>query len=41
VVVKAAPSAAFIVPEPNFLLELEIVAFDPPAQFSLVDQALE
>ena len=29
--VKAAPSAAFVVAEPYFLLEFEIVAFDPPA----------
>jgi hypothetical protein len=27
--------------EPNFLLELKIVAFDPPAQLGLIDQALE
>ena len=39
--VKAAPSAAFVVAEPNLLLEFEIIAFDPPAQLGQIDQALE
>ena len=29
---KAAPSASFIVTEPEFLLQFLIVALDPPAQ---------
>ena len=39
--VKAAPSAAFVVAEPNFLLEFEIVAFDPPPHLRQIDQTLE
>jgi hypothetical protein len=39
--VKAAPSAAFVVAEPHFLLEFEIVTFDAPAQLGQIDQALE
>jgi len=39
--VEAAPTAAFIVPEADFLLQLEIIAFDPPAQFRLIDHARE
>src|ERR1700693_4171152 len=39
--VKAAPAAAFVVAEPNLLLEFEIVAFDPPAHLRQIDQALE
>ena len=39
--VKAAPSAAFVVAEPSFLLEFEIVAFDPPSHLRQIDQVLE
>jgi hypothetical protein len=38
---KASPSAAFEMPEPDLLLELLIVALDPPAQFGEFDQALK
>src|SRR5271165_5688056 len=37
--VKAAPAASFVISEPDLLLELLIVAFDPPAQLGEVDQA--
>ena len=39
--VEAAPAAAFVVPEPNLLLELLVVALDAPAQLGEIDQALE
>src|SRR5271168_184999 len=39
--VKAAPTAAFIVTEADLLLEFEIVALDPPAELGLVDQTLK
>jgi hypothetical protein len=39
--VKAAPSAAFVAAELNFLLEFEIVAFGPPAHLRHIDHALE
>jgi hypothetical protein len=39
--VKAAPSAAFVVAEPNLLLEFEIIAFDPPPHLRQIDQTLE
>src|SRR5882757_7177074 len=35
---EAAPSAPFIVPEPNFLLEILIVALDAPAPFGQINQ---
>src|SRR6476619_6408176 len=35
---KAAPSASFIVAEPEFLLQFLIVALDPPAQFGEIDE---
>ena len=35
---EAAPSAPFIVPEPDFLLELLIVALDAPAQLGQIDE---
>jgi ATP-dependent Clp protease adapter protein ClpS len=41
VVVKAAPTAAFVVSWPDLLLEFEIVALDPPAEFGMIDHALE
>jgi hypothetical protein len=36
VMVKAAPATAFVVSETDFLLEFEIVALNPPAQFRLI-----
>src|SRR6266853_3324854 len=39
--VKAAPSAAFIMSEPDLLLELLVVAFDAPAQLGEIDQTLK
>src|SRR6266702_9007100 len=39
--VEPAPSATLIVIEPDFLLELLVVAFDAPAHFSEIDQAVE
>src|SRR5258708_29742167 len=39
--VEAAPSAPFIVPEPDFLLELLIVALDAPAQLGKINEPLE
>ena len=39
--VKAAPPAPFIITKPEFLLELLIIALDPPSQLCQVDQAIE
>ena len=39
-VVEAAPPAPFIVTQAEFLLELLIIALDPPAQFGQVDQPI-
>ena len=41
VMVEAAPAAALEVPEPEFLLELLVVAFDAPPELGELDQALE
>src|SRR3954467_8631217 len=41
VMVEAAPAAALEVPEPQFLLELLVVAFDAPPELGKFDQALE
>src|ERR1700750_2378618 len=41
VVVEAAPASAFEVAEPEFLLELLVVALDAPAQLRNVDQTFE
>ncbi len=38
---KASPPAAFIVAEADFLLQFEIVAFDLPAKFGIIDHAFE
>ena len=38
---KAAPSPAFIVPKAEFLLELFVVAFNTPAKFGQKDQRLQ
>jgi hypothetical protein len=38
VMVKAAPSAAFIVPEPDLLLEVLVIALDAPAELGEIDQ---
>src|SRR5438093_13086503 len=40
-VMEAAPSAPFIVPKPDFLLELLIVPLDTPAQLGEVDELTE
>src|SRR4051794_41816073 len=39
--VEAAPAAALEVPEPEFLLELLVVAFDAPPELGKFNQALE
>ena len=39
--VEAAPSASFIVPEPDLLLEIQIVPLDAPAQLGKVDEFAE
>src|SRR3954462_11008882 len=36
--VEAAPGAALVVPEPDFLLEILVIPLDAPAQLSQVDQ---
>ena len=41
VMVKSAPIPAFIVPQPQFLLEFFIIAFDDPAMFGQLDQRLQ
>src|SRR5207344_420962 len=41
VVVKAAPSSSFEMPEPHLLFEFLIIAFDSPAQLGQVDQTSE
>src|SRR5258708_15899414 len=38
---KATPAASFIVPEPDFMLELLIIALDAPAQLGGIDQIAE
>src|SRR5215210_3650597 len=40
-VVEAAPAAALVVPEPEFLLELLVVAFDAPPKLGEFDHARE
>src|SRR3954454_20930079 len=40
-VVEAAPAAALVVPEPEFLLELLVVAFDAPPELGEFDHARE
>ena len=35
---KAAPTSSFIMAEAEFLLELLVVPFDPPAQLGEIDQ---
>src|SRR3978361_275512 len=39
--VKAAPAAAFVVAKPEFLLEVLIIALDPPAPLGLPDEFCE
>src|SRR3954447_21376938 len=39
--VEAAPAAALVVPEPDFLLEVLVVPLDAPAQLGQVDHLLE
>src|SRR4051794_36504698 len=38
---EAAPAAPLIVPEPEFLLELLVVALDAPAQLGKADETVE
>src|SRR5215211_8120211 len=38
---EAAPAAALVMPEPEFLLEVLVVALDPPAQHREVDERRE
>src|SRR4028118_1861828 len=38
---EAAPASPLIVSKPKFLLELLVVALDPPAQLGKLDEALE
>src|SRR5215210_7056132 len=40
-VVEAAPAAALVVPEPEFLLELLVIAFDAPPELGEFNQARE
>src|ERR1700693_2165652 len=38
---EASPSAAFVVAEPDLLLELLVIALDAPAHFGDIDQLTE
>src|SRR3954449_1756055 len=38
---EAAPAASLIVPKAEFLFQLLVIAFDPPAQLGQIDQAIE
>src|SRR3954463_16403982 len=38
---EAAPAAPLVVSQAQFLFQLLIIAFDPPAQFGQIDQAIE
>ena len=40
-VVETAPPAPFIIAEAEFLLELLVVALDPPSQLGDIDQTLK
>ena len=40
-VVEAAPAAPFIITKAEFLLELLIIALDPPAQLGRIDQPIK
>jgi len=35
---KAPPSAPFVMSNANFLFEVEIIAFDAPAEFGRIDE---
>ena len=37
VMVEAWPSPPLVVPKPDFLLELQVVALDPPTHFCAID----
>src|ERR1700709_383333 len=39
--VKAAPTAAFVLAKPKFLLEVLVIALDPPAPLGLSDEVSE
>src|SRR3954451_4230020 len=38
---EAAPAASLVMSKAQFLFELLVIAFDPPAQFGQIDQAIE
>src|SRR5215212_1602714 len=38
---EAAPAASLVVPQAEFLFQLLVIAFDPPAQLGQIDQAIE
>ena len=38
---EAAPAPPLVVPEPEFLFELLVIAFDPPAKLGQVDEMIE
>ena len=38
---KASPTAPFVVAESDLLLQFLVIALDPPAQFGQIDQAFE
>ena len=40
-VMEAAPAAALVMPEPKFLLQFLIIAFDAPSELGEFDQALK
>src|ERR1700736_355444 len=39
--VEAAPSAAFVVAQSNFLLQFEVITLDSPAELGMIDHAFE
>ena len=41
VMMEAAPATALVVAEAEFLLELVVIALDPPSQLGEMDQALD
>src|SRR4051812_16881616 len=38
---ETPPATSLVVPETEFLFQLLVIAFDPPAQFGQIDQAIE
>ena len=39
--VQPSPSAPFVMTQPHFLLELLVIALDPPSEFGPIDQIFE